>query len=150
MARKKIVSALVLMFGFLVMNNFGQKNQTEPCNLSEQGTGLAIDNVYDPKNIVENKPKIYPVGTKPLQLISKPIAKYTEEARQNCIQGKVLLRITFFSNGKVGNFKILDGLPFGLSEKAIDAAKLIKFKPEIKNGKLKTVTRKVIYNFTIY
>ena len=148
--KKSVPTALALMFGFFVINIFGQKHQIKPCNLSGLGSGIALDNDYTSSDIVENKPKIYPKGTKPLQITSKPIAKYTDQARKNCIEGKVYLKITFFSSGKVGNFKVINGLADGLSEQAIEAAKLIKFEPAMMRGKPINVTKTVQYNFTIY
>ena len=99
---------------------------------------------------LKNRKKNLQRESRNLYLISKPIAKYTDEARANCIQGKVVLGITFFADGTVGNFKIIEGLEHGLSEQAIEAAKLIKFKPAMRKGKMITVTKKVSYNFTIY
>lgn len=148
--KKSIPTALALMIGFFSINIFGQKHQTKPCNLSGQGRGISGDNDNSSFDVIEVKPKIYPKGTKPLQITSKPIAKYTDQAKNNCIEGTVKLRITFFSSGKVGKFKVLNGLADGLSEEAIKAAKLIKFEPEMKDGKPVNVTKMVGYNFTIY
>ncbi|CAN5621220.1 hypothetical protein BH24ACI2_BH24ACI2_16320 [soil metagenome] len=92
----------------------------------------------------------YSSGTKPLQIIRKPIAKYTDEARENCIEGIVRLKITFFANGKVGNFSVAKGLPHGLTEQAIAAVMQIKFKPAIRDKKPISKTVILEYNFTIY
>ena len=147
--KKSVPTVFALMVGFFAINIFGQKHQVKPCNLG-LGSGFAGDNAYSSDDVIENKPKIYPKGTKPLQITSKPIAKYTDQARKNCIEGKVYLKITFFSSGKVGNFKVINGLADGLSEQAIEAAKLIKFEPAMKRGKPINVTKTVKYNFTIY
>lgn len=144
-----IIFPASLIIVFFVSNVFGQcKSESNPIGRSE--TGLAIDAPYNSNSEIEEKPKIYPKETKPLQITSKPIAKYTDEAKKNCVEGVVLLKITFFSNGNVGNIKVLEGLPFGLSEQAVEAAKLIKFEPAMKRGKNITVTKRVRYNFTIY
>lgn len=100
--------------------------------------------------IIEESPIIYPVGTKPLQIRSKPRAPFTDEARKNCIQGTVILRLTFLSNGTVGNIKVVNGLPAGLTKQAINAAKKVKFEPAMKNFKPISVTKKLSYNFTLY
>lgn len=162
-----IRSALILLFGFFAVGVYAQnrtarKSQVKPCDLSTQGSGtvaesgnirysgLAIDDPYEPKNSVEDKPKVYPVGTRPLQITAKPRAYNTEQARKSCVQGIVKLRITFYADGKVGKFKVISGLPFGLTEQTIEAAKKIKFEPAMKKGKLITVTKTVSYNFTLY
>ncbi len=86
----------------------------------------------------------------PVKILSKPMPKYTELARKNNTQGRIVLEVTFMENRKIGEIKVIEGLPNGLNEKAIKAAKGIKFKPEIKNGELQTVTKRMEYNFTIF
>ena len=85
-----------------------------------------------------------------MQIVSKPIAFYTESARKNCVEGVVKLRITFYANGKAGNFKVVSNLPYGLTEQAMAAAKNIKFEPARKHGKPVSITKIVSYNFAIY
>lgn len=87
---------------------------------------------------------------KRLFIISKPRALYTEAARQKQTQGKVILNVTFLANGQVGNITPKIGLPDGLTEQSILAAKQIKFKPAERNGQPVTVTKVVEYNFTLY
>src|SRR5215813_2352579 len=52
-------------------------------------------------------------------------AKYTEEARDNGIHGTVALNVVFRSNGSISDVKVVSGLPYGLSESAIDAARKV-------------------------
>ena len=85
-----------------------------------------------------------------VQIISKPAAKYTDEARQNQIQGKVMLRATLSADGEVRNIIPVIGLPFGLIEQATVAARQIKFKPAVRKGKPISQTVVLEYNFTIY
>ncbi|HXF06748.1 MAG TPA: energy transducer TonB [Blastocatellia bacterium] len=59
----------------------------------------------------------------------KPRPEWTEEARRNRIQGTVELSATFGADGVVRNIRVLKGLGYGLDEKAIEAAKMIKFIP---------------------
>lgn len=87
---------------------------------------------------------------KKLKILSKPMALYTEEARNNNIQGSVVLRVTFLSNGKIGKVSAVTSLPYGLAEKAVEAAQKIKFEPMLIDGKAGAVTKSVQYNFTIY
>jgi hypothetical protein len=39
------------------------------------------------------------------------------------------LIVVFNSNGKIGGVDVIEGLPDGLTEKAVEVAKAIKFKP---------------------
>lgn len=92
-----------------------------------------------------------PVGpSSPIQIISKPRAGYTDLARTNNVEGSVMLRVTFLSNGQIGGISPVKTLPNGLTEKAIAAARQIQFKPALKNGQPQTVTKRIQYNFTIY
>jgi len=63
------------------------------------------------------------------QVLNQPRPDWTEEARRNRIQGEVLLSATFAADGEVRNIRIVRGLGYGLDEKAIEAAKLIRFVP---------------------
>ncbi|MBI4469318.1 MAG: TonB family protein [Acidobacteria bacterium] len=63
------------------------------------------------------------------QLLNNPRPDWTEEARKNRIQGRVVLRVTFGRDGAVHNIEVLRGLGYGLDEKAIEAAKMIRFEP---------------------
>ena len=85
-----------------------------------------------------------------VQIISKPVAKYTDEARQNQIQGTVRLRATLSAKGEVKNFSVITGLPYGLTEQAIVAAMQIKFEPAVRNGTPISKTVVLEYNFNIY
>lgn len=86
----------------------------------------------------------------PLEIVSKPSPGYTDEARKNNVTGKVRLRVTFLANGQIGQISVVQGLPNGLTEKAIAAARAIKFQPRKDSGIAKSVTRQIEYNFTIY
>ena len=59
-------------------------------------------------------------------------AKYTEEARQNKIQGIVVLQVVFNVNQQITDIRVIRGLPDGLTEKAIEAAKKIRFNPAVR------------------
>jgi TonB family protein len=63
------------------------------------------------------------------QILNKPRPDWTEEARQARIQGQVVLSATFGADGAVRNIRLVRGLGYGLDEKAIEAARLLKFVP---------------------
>lgn len=87
---------------------------------------------------------------KKIRIAMKPEPSYTEIARQNAITGTVVLKCVFASNGSVTNIRIVSGLPYGLTEKAIDAARKIKFIPAMKNGKYVSMWIQLEYNFNLY
>lgn len=88
---------------------------------------------------------------KAVKIISKPKAPWTDEAvRAAQLEGTVTLRVEFLSNRRIGQIFAVNGLPYGLTESAVNAAKKIRFIPALKNGKPVTVFRQVQYNFTLY
>lgn len=99
---------------------------------------------------VKTKPSP-PVGpTEGVKILAKPKALYTDAARQNNVQGKVVLRVTFTANGSIGSISVISGLGSGLTEQAIAAARGIRFEPAKRGGVPYTVSKPVEYSFTIY
>jgi protein TonB len=84
------------------------------------------------------------------RLLQKPEPQYTEEARKNQITGTVMLRAVFSSAGEVVQIQALRSLPFGLTERAIAAARQIKFVPAMKGGQPVSVFMQLEYNFNLY
>jgi TonB family protein len=73
------------------------------------------------------------VDVKPVPL-NRPRPNYTEQARQNKVQGLVRTRVLVGADGMVKQVQIRGGLPDGLNEEAIRAAYQMRFKPASKNG----------------
>jgi TonB family protein len=84
------------------------------------------------------------------RVLSKPEPQYTEEARKNQITGTVILRAVFTSGGQVTNISARSGLPFGLTERAIAAARQIRFVPATKDGHPVSMYIQLEYNFNLY
>ena len=132
---RKIILCLVFVF---CLSGFGYAQKWE-------GTvnGNAAEITSNPKNYQRK-------GDNALSILSKPNPSYTVAARNNNVQGIVSLRVAFLKNGKIGDIKIVSGLPDGLTDKAIGAAKQIRFQPATIKGKAVTVTKTVAYTFTLY
>ena len=79
----------------------------------------------------------------------KPIPKYTEAARKHNVNGTVALTAILCRSGLVTDIQVTKGLPFGLTEGAIDAAKKIKFEPAQKDGAAVSQTTQLEYNFSL-
>jgi TonB family protein len=88
--------------------------------------------------------------TSKARVLSKPEPTYTEAARKNQITGTVVLRAVFSSGGSVTNIHAVSGLPDGLTERAIAAAKSIKFVPATKDGRPVSMWMELQYNFNLY
>ncbi len=88
--------------------------------------------------------------TKKAAILSKPEPGFTEEARKNDVDGVVRLRAVLSSWGQVTKISVIEGLPDGLTEKAIAAARQIKFTPAQKDGRPVSQYIVLEYHFTIY
>ena len=83
-------------------------------------------------------------------ILYKERAPYTEDARQNRVQGVVVLNVTFGADSRIHDIGVMRGLPHGLTEKAIEAAKRIRFTPAIRDGKPVSVRGHIEFNFALY
>lgn len=111
---------------------------------SDYGGGVASDSPHSANSATTT------IISGALTITSKPRPTYTDAARNNDTQGSVRLKITFLANGQIGGITVVNGLPDGLTEQAIAAAKQIKFEPKKVNGVPVSVVRVVEYSFTIY
>src|SRR6185295_10775557 len=84
------------------------------------------------------------------RLLTKPQPSYTEDARKNEISGTVVLKVVFSKTGQVTNIRTVAGLPYGLTEQAIAAARKIKFTPAMKDGQPVSMWMQLEYNFSPY
>ena len=84
------------------------------------------------------------------RVLFKPEPTYTEDARRNQVTGTVMLRVVFASNGDVVQIRAVHTLPYGLTERAIAAARQIKFVPAVKGGHPVSVFMQLEYNFNLY
>jgi TonB family protein len=80
----------------------------------------------------------------------KPEPGFTEEARKNNVTGVVRLRAILSAGGSVQGISVVKGLPDGLTERAISAAKQIRFTPAEKDGRTVSQYVTLEYNFNIY
>jgi TonB family protein len=83
-------------------------------------------------------------------IVFKPEPGYTEQARMNNTSGVVQLRAVLDSRGTMTNISVVKGLPDGLTEKAVSAARRILFFPAVKDGRRVSQYVVLEYNFHIY
>lgn len=84
------------------------------------------------------------------RVLSKPEPAYTDAARAHQVRGTVILRAVFASDGAVKHLIVVRGLPDGLTEVSIAAAKRIKFVPATVNGRPVSMWMQLEYNFSLY
>jgi TonB family protein len=103
-------------------------------------------------NNVDDPDRAYPAPqvTERARVLAKPEPQYTEEARRNAVTGSVVLRVVFSRTGEVTNIRAVQSLPFGLTERAIAAARLIRFRPASRDGHPVNVYMQLEYNFNLY
>jgi periplasmic protein TonB len=89
-------------------------------------------------------------GTKPPKPIYTPDAEYTASARQDKIEGKVVLNINLDAEGIPRDMKVLKGLRPDLDEKAVEAVGRWRFSPAVKDGKPVPVSFTVEVLFKLY
>lgn len=95
--------------------------------------------------IFENEDKL----SRKARILKKPKPEYTEEARARKIEGKVVLDVLLHKDGTAAAGEVVEGLPYGLTEKAREAAERIKFTPAEDGGRPVNIIRRVEYVFKL-
>ena len=82
---------------------------------------------------------------------TKPLPGYPRGARPYRVEGQVKLRIILGADGRVRDeIDVLEGLPHGVTDEAIKAARKIEFEPAQKDGRPVSQYVTVIYNFKLH
>jgi TonB family protein len=113
----------------------------------------------DGLEVVEGLPPAIPAGEKVFntaevdtkaRLTDRPMPTYTDTAKAVGVTGAVNLKVLLGSDGRVTLVRVISGLPFGLTERAIQAAKATKFVPAIKDGKNVSTWVQMEFNFNLF
>lgn len=83
------------------------------------------------------------------RIISQAQPSYTTEARRNQTEGDVTLRVTLGADGTVTGVEPVATLPYGLTEQAMSAARMIKFVPAKRDGSPVDETKFITYSFSL-
>jgi TonB family protein len=78
--------------------------------------------------LVRSKP-----GFVPISWIHRPTPFVTPEARENKVEGDVILRATFMADGSITDIQVVNGVDF-MTESALDSLKHSTFHPATVNG----------------
>jgi TonB family protein len=95
-----------------------------------------VGRIYEPKE-VSSRPKIS----------SKQSPGYSAEALAHNVRGRVVLKAVLCRDGKITDVQVIESLPFGMTEKAIEAARQMKFEPAEKDGHRVSEVIRLEYNF---
>ena len=94
-------------------------------------------------------------STLPMDATTRPVilyrgsATYTQEAREHKTEGAVVLNLLFGADGKIDDVQVVRGLPDGLTEQAVVAAKKTRFQPATKDGEPISVRGNLTYYFSV-
>ena len=81
---------------------------------------------------------------------AKPEPSFTDLARKKKTHGTVEMLGTLTATGKLKVLFVVKALPNGLTERALDAASRIEFKPALLDGKPVSQIIRLQYNFNRY
>ncbi len=81
---------------------------------------------------------------------AKPEPTFPPQARARGTSGVVRLRLVLAADGEVKHILVVRGLPNGLTEASIRAARLIRFTPAMRDGRPVSTVVTVEYGFHIY
>lgn len=84
------------------------------------------------------------------KVIEDPSPEYSEEARKAKFEGTVVLWLIVDANGRPRDLRVARSLGMGLDEKALQAVRLWRFKPAMKDGTPVAVEVNVEVNFHLY
>lgn len=84
------------------------------------------------------------------RILDKPEPTYTEAARKAGVTGTVVIKGVFSSSGEVKNLVVVRALGYGLTSKAVQAARRIRFTPAGKEGRPVSMYVQMEYNFNLY
>ena len=124
--------------------NMGGNDKSSSC-CGEGGSRRNNSDRDDPDRVYSS-----PQVTERARVLSKPEPQYTEEARRSSVTGTVVLRVVFSRTGEVTNIRAMQSLGGGLTEKAIAAARQIRFVPARRNGQPVSMYMQLEYNFNLY
>lgn len=96
--------------------------------------------------------KLAPIDVLPKELNRSTDGRptYTDEARRHDVQGMVRFRVLIGIDGSLKKVNIISGLPYGLTEKALQAVLKLKANPGINEGKPVEYWLPVQMHFAIY
>ena len=81
-------------------------------------------------------------------ILYKEKARYTDEARKQRTKGVVTLAVVIRADGAVTDIMVVKGLPNGLDDEAIAAAKKVRFQPATQSGRPVSVKGSLEFTFS--
>jgi len=146
--------ALTLAIGLMLGTFLGAGNFRPDGVVTPQQSGLADEIACGPRRtnrMFDDGRTFAPRDVdQKARIISRMEPQYTEAARQHMVAGTVVLRAVFSKSGEVTKIRVISGLPYGLTESAVEAARQIRFSPAAKDGRPVSQYIQIEYNFSLY
>jgi TonB family protein len=123
--------------GTVASAGFGNGTAIQPTGNGGGGRGTVRSGGFNPVVVEPEKPKAQnnqAAAVQPIEILFKPKAEYTAEAKALKLEGEVIVSVIFKANLEIQVIGVVQGLGHGLDEKAVAVAKQIKFKAAISNG----------------
>jgi TonB family protein len=115
------------------------RDKVNPGQFAPDTLDFKPDEVFSPKEVTDKA--IIAWKTEP---------SYTEQARADQLRGAVILEAIFAANGYVTNIKVIKDMKDGMTERAIEYTRNIRFFPAEKDGKPVSQRMRLEYNFDLY
>jgi TonB family protein len=92
---------------------------------------------------------IYEPGavTRRVRIIRYPDIQLTPEARAHAVHGRIIANAVMCRTGRVTDIKIVEGLPYGMNERAVQAIAAMKFTPAEKDWH--TISQRMRFELSI-
>lgn len=82
-------------------------------------------------------------------ICTKGDLELTDEAVKHQFNGEVILNVELLKDGTVGNIEVIQSQPYGLEQKAVEAARQYKFCPALQDGQPATQFMKLTCKFSV-
>ncbi|HEX5080973.1 MAG TPA: tetratricopeptide repeat protein, partial [Blastocatellia bacterium] len=134
-----------LKLGLQEPNRDSLREQLEELRFyGQRAVGSGSDNFVTPNDSVSPM-----TATLRPTIVYKEKARYTEAANAAGVTGTVILLAVFGEDGILKHILAIQGLSHGLTEEAIKAARKIRFKPAMRNGKPVSVFGSLEFTFNL-
>jgi TonB family protein len=117
--------------------------QNQPASDTGQESEVQRASSVEPDDVVKLSPQIAEGG-----LLHRVEPEYPEEAREQRIQGPVVLEVHIGADGAVQDVQVLSGQPL-LAKASTAAVQQWRFKPRMRNGRPAEMQTKVTLNFRL-
>lgn len=113
-------------------------------------SGIVYDDVLPLDALNDHQTKLIDnqsEALKPVTMLYRETAEYTEIARINRLKGTVILSAFFMANGCLWGIRVVRGAPDGLTRRAINVMKRVRFSPASLNGEPVSVRGNIEFDF---